>query len=704
MLLTMTSQLNTEQLAALQAVKKGRNIFLTGAGGTGKSHTIRAITEWAANAGIRCAVTAMTGCAALLLNYEGAVVRAKTLHSWAGVGLARESPIELADVVDRNRRAKRRWIDTNLLIVDEVSMMTPDFLEKLDLISRRIRRNPQGKFGGLQIVFAGDFCQLPPVARGAPSGNPVARGAPSGNPVSRDTSSNDMQFVFQCPSWTTLIDETHNLTQIVRQSDPIFQRLLTEARMGALSTESLTVLESRMGLDWQENEIRPTLLFSRNSEVEKINRINMDSLEGERHFYEPRTVAMEKNSTRFASITDPDVQRGLAKLDTDAPYDSKLELCIGAQVMLITNLDQEGGLVNGSRGVVTGFTGGGLPMVRFIDQREPVIIDRANWWLAEPDNIGRSQIPLKVAYALTIHKSQGSTLDSALVDIGSNTFEFGQAYVALSRCRSLEGLHVWKLDPRKIVCHPAVRAFYEGLSLQSMVPEAEIEIKEEGPSWTEQVMEDLPSTWSPIVEPRIDRIAANIAPLGPIEPGPADVFTALRACPDPAAIRVIILGQDPYPTVGNAHGLSFSVRPGVKPPASLQNIFKELASDLQIPAPSSGNLQAWAEQGMLLLNDVLTVTAGKPQSHSKQGWEELTTELIAAALKASPHLVFIAWGRFAQKKLEQPAIKALLHKHTVLTAPHPSPLSAHTGFFGSKPFSQTNAALAAHNQHEIRWV
>ena len=681
----MTS-LNPEQLAALQAVKKGRNIFLTGAGGTGKSHTIRAITEWAANAGIRCAVTAMTGCAALLLNYEGGV-RAKTLHSWAGVGLARETPAELAEVVDRNRRAKRRWIDTKLLIVDEVSMMTPDFLEKLDLISRRIRRNPQGKFGGLQIVFAGDFCQLPPVQK----------------------EGTDMQFVFQCPSWAELIDETHNLMQIVRQSDPVFQRLLTEARMGALSAESLTVLESRMNLDWGENEIRPTLLFSRNSEVDKINRINMEALEGERHFYEPKTVVMEKNSARFTSITDPDVQRGLAKLDTDAPYDSKLELCIGAQVMLITNLDQEGGLVNGSRGVVTGFTGGGLPMVRFLTFTEPVIIDRANWWLAEPDNIGRSQIPLKVAYALTIHKSQGSTLDSALVDIGSNTFEFGQAYVALSRCRSLEGLHVWKLDPRKIVCHPAVRAFYEGLSLHAMIPEpeAEVEIKEEGPAWTEQVIENLPSTWSPIVEPRIDRIATNIASLGPceaVEPPAADVFAALRACPDPAAIRVIILGQDPYPTAGNAHGLSFSVRPGVKPPASLQNIFKELASDLQVSAPLSGNLSAWADQGVLLLNDVLTVTTGKPQSHGKQGWEEFTTEIIAAVLQAAPHVVFIAWGRFAQKKLELPAIKALLHKHTVLTAPHPSPLSAHTGFFGSKPFSQTNAALAAHNQHEIRWA
>jgi len=686
----MTNVLNKEQADALAAVKRGKNIFLTGAGGTGKSHTIRAIVAWASNAGLRSAVTAMTGCAAILLNYEGGI-KAKTLHSWAGVGIARESPAELAEIVNRNRRAKRRWIDTQLLIVDEISMMTPDFLEKLDLISRRIRKNPTAKFGGLQIVFAGDFCQLPPV--GSPSGkSPVTN--PSGNPVTKT-----IEFVFQSPVWADLIECTHNLTQIVRQSDPIFQKILTEARMGALSPESLAVLTSRKGLQWQDNEIRPTLLFSRNAEVDKINRLNMAALEGERRTYEPKTVVMEKTA-RPISISDPDVQRSLTKLDTDAPYDASLELCIGAQVMLLTNLDQEQGLVNGSRGIVVGYTGGGLPLVRFVGFKDPVIIDRANWWLTEPDNIGRSQIPLKIAYALTIHKSQGATLDSALVDIGSNTFEYGQAYVALSRCRSLEGLYVWALDPRKIMCHPAVHAFYAGLSL-SLSEEAEESVSV---AWTTSVMQSLSPAWQTIVTPRIDRIAAAITAISEqIEPPAADVFAALRANPDPAAVKIIILGQDPYPTKGNAHGLAFSVRPGVKPAASLQNIFKELVTDLQCAAPTTGCLQSWADQGVLLLNDVLTVTTGKPLSHGGQGWEPLTAELIATVLKSSPHVVLIAWGRPAQKKLENPSIKPYLANHTILTAPHPSPLSAYTGFFGSRPFSKANAALKSHNQIEITW-
>jgi uracil-DNA glycosylase len=193
------------------------------------------------------------------------------------------------------------------------------------------------------------------------------------------------------------------------------------------------------------------------------------------------------------------------------------------------------------------------------------------------------------------------------------------------------------------------------------------------------------------------------AEVAQIQPQPEDVFAALRVCPDPAAIRVVILGQDPYPTAGNAHGLAFSVPQSVtKLPPSLQNIFKELKSDVGIEN-SSGCLTGWTKQGVLLLNDVLTVTVGAPLSHAGIGWETLTAKLLATTLTQSPHTVIIAWGRNAQKKLDNPIIKPLLSRHTVLQAAHPSPLSAHTGFFGSKPFSQTNRALQAHGQAPIDW-
>lgn len=749
-----TTMLNDEQRSAFKAVQTGKNIFLTGAGGTGKSHTIRVITDWARDSNIRYAVTAMTGCAALLLG-----MGAKTLHSWAGIGLARESPHELAKSVQANKRAARRWIDTQLLIVDEVSMMTPELLEKLDLVARRVRKRSDQRFGGLQVILAGDFCQLPPVQKGLDS--------------------NAMQFVFESSVWNTLIDETHYLHRIERQRDPIFQRLLTETRMGHVSPETLKILEERMNLPWQENEIRPTLLFNRNAEVDTINRRNMEVLEGEQRFFEADTVVMDKTTKKAYAISDmyesptfiadrlirhddPDVQIALERLDTDAPYEKNLELRIGAQVMLITNMDQDRGLVNGSRGVLTGYTPGGLPIVRFLAIPEPIIVDRANWWLTDYEGIGRTQIPLKVAYALTIHRAQGATLDSALIDIGSSTFEYGQAYVALSRVRTLFGLYVWKMDPRKIRCHPKVKDFYEALrpqmdageptidssietqtllealtpptppissssssSLQQFayVPPAlkqDVEEEDEDPStetkepWNTT---DLSPAWKTVVDPYMsspagqrlrDLVIARSA-IVPVMPTSQDVFQALRVCPDPSMVRVVILGQDPYHTVVDgtpiAHGLAFSVREGTKVPPSLLNIYKEIASDLELPNQKnvSGCLTRWATQGILLLNDVLTVSMGQPQSHCGIGWEDLTAQMLTTVLKAAPHVVIIAWGRNAQKKLDSPIVKPHLRGHTILKAAHPSPLSAHNGFFGSRPFSQTNAALAAHGQEPINW-
>jgi ATP-dependent DNA helicase PIF1 len=695
-----TAPLNPEQETVLATVKRNRNIFLTGAGGTGKSHTIRAIQSWAASAGLRIAVTAMTGCAALLLGNG-----AKTLHSWAGVGLARESPHDLAEAVKRNRRANRRWLDTHLLIIDEVSMMTPEFFEKLDLVARRVRKRPDIRFGGLQLLLAGDFCQLPPVTKG----------------ISDEEAEGQPKFIFETPLWKTLIDEVHELTTIVRQSDPAFQRVLTEARMGRLTQPSVDLLTNRKGLNWQEQEVRPTLLFTRNAEVNNINAQNMAALEGERHVYDVQTVENPGRitaSTVLVTPDDPDVKIALERLDSDAPYEKALELCVGAQVMLITNLDQEAGLVNGSRGVITGYSGGGLPIVRFLACKEPVIVDRASWWLTDYEGIGRAQIPLKVAYAVTIHKAQGATLDSALIDIGPSTFEFGQAYVALSRVRSLAGLYIWKFDPRKIRCHPTVVSFYDALVERRTASTENTEMEDPqspqqqatatGP-WT---LTDLSPAWRAVIDPYLagpagQKLTATVterAALAQIQPEPADVFAALRACPDPATVKVIILGQDPYPTAGNAHGLAFSVRPQVtKLPPSLQNIFKEMVTDLALPAPTTGCLQAWTAQGVLLLNDILTVSVGAPLSHAGIGWETLTTNLLAAVLKASPHTVLIVWGRNAQKKLDSPLIKSLLTSHTVLQAPHPSPLSAHTGFFGSKPFSQTNRALSDHGQEPIDW-
>ncbi|MDO4693835.1 MAG: uracil-DNA glycosylase [Eikenella sp.] len=184
-----------------------------------------------------------------------------------------------------------------------------------------------------------------------------------------------------------------------------------------------------------------------------------------------------------------------------------------------------------------------------------------------------------------------------------------------------------------------------------------------------------------------------------VYPPAADVFNAFRAT-EFAGVKVVILGQDPYHGVGQAHGLAFSVRPGVAVPPSLLNIYKELAQDMAgFQMPGHGCLQAWADQGVLLLNTVLTVRAGQAHSHAPLGWEQFTDRVVAVLNEAREHLVFMLWGSHAQKK------GAFIDRsrHLVLTAPHPSPLSAHRGFFGCRHFSQANGYLKQHGLGEIDW-
>lgn len=176
------------------------------------------------------------------------------------------------------------------------------------------------------------------------------------------------------------------------------------------------------------------------------------------------------------------------------------------------------------------------------------------------------------------------------------------------------------------------------------------------------------------------------------------IFNAFSLCPF-ESVRVVILGQDPYHGPGQAHGLSFSVQDGIKTPPSLQNIYKELKTDIGKEIPPNGNLEHWATQGVLLLNATLTVENGKPGSHQKLGWETFTDTVIKAISKEKEHVVFLLWGNFARSKA------ALIDKskHLILEAPHPSPFSAYTGFFGCKHFSKTNEYLTDHNLSPINW-
>jgi uracil-DNA glycosylase len=220
-------------------------------------------------------------------------------------------------------------------------------------------------------------------------------------------------------------------------------------------------------------------------------------------------------------------------------------------------------------------------------------------------------------------------------------------------------------------------------------------------SWREVLHEELKAPYFAALSQFVDGRRGA----GPVYPAAKDVFAAFHACPFPS-MRVVIVGQDPYHGEGQAHGLCFSVPEGLKHPPSLRNILRELGDDIGVGAGvgagagarESGSLQAWAEQGVLLLNTVLTVDAGKAGSHQKQGWEKFTDAVIVAAAASSSPVVFVLWGAPAQKK------QALLPDgQRCVTAPHPSPLSAYRGFFGSKPFSTVNRLLTEAGESAIDW-
>ena len=257
------------------------------------------------------------------------------------------------------------------------------------------------------------------------------------------------------------------LKQIQRQKDERFQKILKEARMGELSQESCAILRGLEGRDWRSNKIRPTLLFPRRAEVDMINESNLKALKGKRQLYKARLAYDGKMPAGFKEL-DEGFQQALARFDTDAAYAVQLELVQDSQVMLIANIDPGAGLVNGSRGIIVGFCEATtLPIVEFLNGvRRPV--GTHSWPIEDYPFVSRTQVPLRLAYAVTTHKIHGSSLDCACVDIGSGNFEYGQAYVALSRARTLEGLFVHDFDAAAFRAHPTVKAFYKGLVVTEM--------------------------------------------------------------------------------------------------------------------------------------------------------------------------------------------------------------------------------------------
>ena len=440
-----------EQINAFTAYVHGKNVFVTGPGGTGKTALIKYLQKDASRKGSNIQVCALTGCAAVLLE-----CKAKTLHSWAGIGLGTGSLDQLVTKIMKNRFLKSNWKDTDILVVDEVSMMSQKLFELLDAIGKTIRRNSR-PFGGIQLIFSGDFYQLPPV----------------GNKDDIET----MRFCFESDLWSqTFTKEDHiQLTKIFRQSDPVYQKILNQIREGKLKRSSNEALLNKVGRQISDNcVVRPTKLFPTRNKVDHVNTTEMNRLQtAEQEFNLKYHVDLEMTAAELLKrrqFTKEQIQTELLYLKGNLRCDEIVKLKVGSQVMCIVNIELDNGstLCNGSQGIVTRLSEQGLPIVKFGITLETVMSYHV-WPSENIPGIGISQLPLILAWALTIHKAQGATLDIAEIDAGSGIFECGQTYVALSRVKSLEGLYLTSFDASRIKVSRKVQEFYASLKEDDLI-------------------------------------------------------------------------------------------------------------------------------------------------------------------------------------------------------------------------------------------
>jgi ATP-dependent DNA helicase PIF1 len=419
-------KLTEKQQLAIKLLSSGKNVFITGPGGVGKTELIKYYINKSQNKrGI--ALTSTTGTSAVLIG-------GSTMHSYLGIGYGRGSVEQMVMSIEAKPWVKKKWIGIKCLIIDEVSMLDPILFGKLDQIGRYLRDGSK-PFGGIQIVLSGDFLQLPCVGSD--------------------------KFCFESEEWNEYIKDIVYMNEIIRQTDTTWKNTLNDIRIGNITETIKEILASRVGVKL-ENEygVLPTRLYSTNRDVDSINEMELDKLAEDR-----REFREYEMSIQFAShVKSPSRHVITEKFLKNVSVPQTLQLCLDAQVILLKNLDVENGLANGSRGVIVGFTQeDDLPIVRFLNGQE-IPIGLEDWKQEEDGKLTllARQIPLKVAYAITIHRCQGITLDYAEIDL-SSVFEFGQAYVALSRVKSLEGLSIIAIDFNRIVAHPNAVEYYNSL-------------------------------------------------------------------------------------------------------------------------------------------------------------------------------------------------------------------------------------------------
>lgn len=420
--------LSEEQQQIINTALEGRSFFFTGAAGTGKSHLLRHLVSSLVDihGDESVFVTAPTGVAAC--NVSGS-----TIYSFAGIGLGTGAFYQIVSRVRRSKDAMRRWNDAKVLIIDEISMLPGDIFELIERCARAVRFN-ESPFGGIQIILCGDFYQLPPVSK----------------------AEQRVPFCFETPTWNKVVSATYVLQKVWRQKDSSFVELLSELREGRLSEEHRKMLDARVGVQLNTS-VPPARLFPHRDSATQLNAAKLRELP-------PPIVVYEAEDTG-----DPDTPQYKAMV-SGCPAASTLTLKLNAQVILLKNLDLGLGLVNGSRGIVTGWDktidlGITLPIVSF-DNGVRMAMRRARFstYRGKHEICARVAIPLALAWALSIHKAQGSTVSALEID-PERIWEDGQAYVALSRVTSLEGLRLLApVNPTSVKVNPVVAKYYKTIT------------------------------------------------------------------------------------------------------------------------------------------------------------------------------------------------------------------------------------------------
>ncbi|KAF5202456.1 Atp-dependent dna helicase [Thalictrum thalictroides] len=429
-----SQNLSNQQQSILKAITETQSVFISGPAGTGKSYVVSLATELLRRKiyqPYEVFVTASTGVSACALNGQ-------TLHSFAGIGLGEGEKEVLLKKVLKNGKACSRWRTAKALVIDEISMIECDLFEKIEYIARNIRgaAHRNKPWGGIQLIVSGDFFQLPPIMK--------------------EQEHLGKEFAFEATCWEASFDLQVELTQIFRQTDLDFINLLQRVRRGQKDEHHLELLHHCCNVLTDSSESVPSL-FPRNKDVNRVNEGRLRRLGNETFKYTARDSGKQPWKGQLKLGIAPD----------------ELEICIDARVMLIKNKDLRAGLVNGATGTVVDFveaagkkhsgicTNGLLPKVRF-DSGLVAVINPETWEVTEGEVkvATRRQIPLILAWAVTIHKCQGMTLECLHTDL-SRAFGYGMVYVALSRVRSLKGLYLSGFTSSKIKAHPKVLEFYD---------------------------------------------------------------------------------------------------------------------------------------------------------------------------------------------------------------------------------------------------